>query len=105
MSNLQPFVGAIISGRQQIQGGTVTIDSVVFEPKHLNALLTSQCLPPSLQRESSVEVAGQQQVAALLEAALGDWVDFWFVPKRPSPSLFMLTMTNIRRSSPTRSPT
>jgi hypothetical protein len=84
LRNLQPFVATIIAGRKQIQGATVTIDSVVFEPKNLNALLASQSLPPSLQPESSVEVAGQQQVGALLEAALGDWVDFWFVPT-PKP--------------------
>ena len=84
LRNLQPFVATIISGREQIQGATVTIDSVVFEPKHLNALLASQSLPPSLQRESAVEVTGHQHVGALLEAALGDWVDFWFIPT-PKP--------------------
>ena len=84
LQNLQPFVATIISGREQIQGATVTIDSVVFEPKHMHALLASQSLPPSLQRESSINVVGQQQVGALLEAALGDWVDFWFVPT-PKP--------------------
>ena len=50
----------------------------------MHALLASQSLPPSLQRESSINVVGQQQVGALLEAALGDWVDFWFVPT-PKP--------------------
>ena len=57
---------------------------MVFEPKHVQSFLASQRLPPSLQRESSIEVVGQQQVGALLEAALGDWVDFWFVPT-PKP--------------------
>src|SRR5436305_13727763 len=54
LQNLQPFVATIISGREQIQGATVTIDSVVFEPKHLHALLASQRLPLSLQRQSYV---------------------------------------------------
>ena len=84
LRNLQTFVATIISGREQILAGTVTIDSVVFETKKLNALLVNQSLPPSLQRESSVEVTGQQQVGALLEAALGVWADFWFVPT-PKP--------------------
>ena len=82
LKSLKPFVTTILSGRQQIQGAAVTVDSVVFEPKNLNALLASQSLPPSLQ--SSVEVTGQLQVAALLEAALADWIDFWFVPT-PKP--------------------
>jgi hypothetical protein len=84
LQNLSPFVATIISGREQIQGATLTIDSVVFEPKKLHELLASQSLPPSLQAGSSVEVMGQQQAGALLEAALGDWVDFWFVPT-PKP--------------------
>jgi len=84
LQNLPPFVATIVSGREQIRSATVTIDSVVFEPKKLYELLASNSLPPSLQRESSVEVMGQQQVGALLEAALGDWVDFWFVPT-PKP--------------------
>ena len=84
LRNLQPFVAIIITGRVQIQGATVTIDSVVFEPRNLNALLANQSLPPTLQRESSVQVTGQQQAEVLLEAALGDSVDFWFVPT-PTP--------------------
>jgi len=32
LQNLQPFVATILCGREQIGGGTVTIDSVVFEP-------------------------------------------------------------------------
>jgi hypothetical protein len=84
LRNLQPFVATIISAREDIQGGRITIDSVVFEPKNLNTLLASQSFPPSLQSESSIEAAGHQEVAALLEAALGDWVDFWFIPT-PKP--------------------
>ena len=82
--DLQPFVATIVSGREHIQAGTVTIDSVVFEPENLNALLTSQSIPPSLQRESSIEAAGDQEVEALLRATLSDSVDFWFVPA-PKP--------------------
>ena len=84
LRNLELFVATITSARDQIQGGTVTIDSVVFEPENLNALLTSRSLPPSLQRESSIEVAGHQETGALLQAALSDSVDFWFIPT-PKP--------------------
>jgi hypothetical protein len=73
-----------ISAREQIQIGTITIDSVVFEPKNLNALLASQSLPPSLQRESSIGAAGCEDVGVLLRAALSDWIDFWFIPT-PKP--------------------
>jgi hypothetical protein len=87
LQNLQPFVATIISGREEIQAGTVRVDSVVFEPRNLNQLLTSRSLPPSLQRESSIEVVGHQEVGALLEAALSDWLDFWFIP---SPKPFVI---------------
>ena len=87
LRNLQPFVATIISAREEIQGGTVTIDSVVFEPKNLNALLASRSLPSSLRTESSIEAAGYQEAGALLQAALGDWVDFWFIP---TPKTFVI---------------
>jgi hypothetical protein len=78
--NLQPFVATVISGRKEIQNATITIDSVIAEPRNLNAVLANHALPPSLQRESAVEVAGNHEVGALLQAALRDSVDFWFVP-------------------------
>jgi hypothetical protein len=84
LQNLEPFVATITSGREQIQRATITIDSVVFEPKNLNAVLANYALPSSLQRESTLEVAGNQEVGTLLQAALGDWVDFWLVPT-PKP--------------------
>ncbi len=85
LQSLQPFVATIISARGQIKAGTITIDSVVFEPQNLNALLSRRSLPPSLQRESSIEVAGPQEVETLLRAALSD--DFWFIP---SPKPFVI---------------
>ena len=84
LRNLQPFVASVVSAREQVQAGVVTLDSVVFEPKNLNALLSSRSLPPSLQSETSIEAAGHEETAALLQAALGDSVDFWFVPT-PKP--------------------
>jgi hypothetical protein len=84
LRNLQPFVATIVSAREQIQAGTVTLHSIVFEPKNLNALLASRSLPPSLQSESSIEAAGNEETAALLQAALSDSVDFWFIPT-PKP--------------------
>jgi hypothetical protein len=84
LRNLQPFVAAIFSAREQMQAGTVTLDSIVFEPKNLNALLASRSLPPSLQSESSIVAAGHDETTALLQAALSDSVDFWFVPT-PKP--------------------
>jgi hypothetical protein len=84
LQNLEPFVATIISARERIQVGTLTIDSIVFDPKNLTALLTSKSLPPLLQTESSLGAEGHREVGVLLQAALSDWVDFWFVPA-PKP--------------------
>jgi hypothetical protein len=84
LGNLQPFVTTIVSARERTEAGTVTLDSIVFEPKNLNALLVAQSLPPSLHWESSIEASEHDESAALLRAALSDSVDFWFIP-RPKP--------------------
>ncbi len=84
LRNLGPFVQTIIWAREQVQAGTVTLDSIVFEPKNLNGLLAKCSLPPSLQREFSIAAAGHEETVALLQAALSDSVDFWFIPT-PKP--------------------
>ncbi len=85
--NLQPFVAAIVAAREPLQGGCVTLDDIVFEPKHLIALLASHSLPPLLARESAITAATAREVAELLKAALGDWVDFMLVP---TPKRFVI---------------
>jgi hypothetical protein len=84
LQNLRPFVVSIVSAPEPVQAGTVTLDSIVFEPRNLIAFLASCSLPPSLRIESSLEAAGHEETAALLYAALCDSVDFWFVPT-PKP--------------------
>jgi hypothetical protein len=79
LKNLQAFVTTIVSG-QEFQGGCLTIDQVVFEPKHLISLLGNYSIPPRYGRGTSITAHSQEEVAALLEAALGDWLDFIFTP-------------------------
>jgi hypothetical protein len=69
LKDLPHFVSTILSPFR-LEKARVTIDKVVFEPKHLLKLLASHSIP-----------------AALLEAALSDWVDFLFVP---APEQFVL---------------
>jgi hypothetical protein len=84
LKNLRLFVANIVSGHEPLQTGSVTIDQVVFEPKNLLALLARHSLPPEYGHEWCLTTAGQQGIGELLEAALGDWVDFIFVPT-PKP--------------------
>jgi hypothetical protein len=82
--NLQSFVATIASALDPLERGCVTIGQVVFEPENLIGLLAKHSLPTEFNRHWSLTAEGQQETEALLEAALGDWVDFIFVPT-PSP--------------------
>ena len=83
LKNLQAFVQTIVSGRG-FDGGCLTIDQVVFEPKHLIKLLSRYPITPHCGRGTSVRAHGHEEVASLLEAALSDWLDFIFIPE-PKP--------------------
>jgi hypothetical protein len=48
------------------------------------AMLAQHSLPVQCRHGWSVTVTSQHEIKALLEAALGDWVDFLFVPT-PEP--------------------
>ena len=84
LNNLPPFVSTIISACDSLKAGSLTIDEVVFEPKHLISLLHRYSLPPQYGRDWCIAVTGQQEVVELLEAGLSDWVNFTFVPQ-PKP--------------------
>src|SRR5262245_50394874 len=80
LKNLKPFVATISSSLESFSGGCMTIDQVVFEPKHLINLLTGHLLPPQYGHDWSITSDGKAEAEQLLEAALGDWVDFVFIP-------------------------
>jgi hypothetical protein len=84
LKNLRPFVSTIVSANKSIQAGCATIDEVVFEPKNLIALLRKHLLPIQYAREVTLTAAGPREVEELLEAILGDWVDFLFI-STPKP--------------------
>jgi hypothetical protein len=53
---------------------------VVFEPKDLRHLLATNSLSVEDYYHLTIQATGQREIAELLQAALGDWVDFVFVP-------------------------
>ena len=79
LENLHSFVTTIVSG-QEFQGGCLTIDQVVFEPKHLINLLGGHSISTRFAHGTSISAHSQAETAELLEAALGDWLDFIFTP-------------------------
>jgi hypothetical protein len=87
LKNLQNFVATIVSANPSLDAGCLTIEQVVFEPKHLIGLLTRYSFPPRYGHGLSLTAAGQQEVEDLLHAALSDWVDFIFLPE---PQVFAI---------------
>jgi hypothetical protein len=77
---LKPFVETIFSSQKETRNGTIIIDQVVFEPKHLKELLFNRPLPISLEHNWALTVTGRKEIESLLIAALSDWVDFLFIP-------------------------
>ena len=84
LKDLKPFVAAISSAMAPIGSASVTIDRVVFEPRHLIGFLSEHHLPPQYGHEWCITAESQPEAEGLLEAALGDWADFVFVPA-PKP--------------------
>jgi hypothetical protein len=86
LKKLEPFVASIVSTVAP-QTACVTVEQVVFEPKHMIDLLTRYSLPPRYGKGVSVTATGQREIKELLQAAFADWVDFLFVP---SPKPFVM---------------
>ena len=87
LDHLPRFVAALLAGEPPIIAASVTVQQVVFTPQHLEKLLASYRLPLEYGTEQSIAAEGAQESAALLAAALADWIDFYFVPE---PKRFIL---------------
>jgi len=84
LHDLDKFVSTIASAHGHILQASVTIDQVVFDPEHLNALISADASPIQLTRDFSITTDSPQEVELLLRGALSDWIDFFFVPT-PKP--------------------
>ena len=80
LKKLDVFVPAIFSHNQPIREASVTIDSYVFEPKNMLALMSRYMLSEQLARDTSLTAVGPDKVQELLRTAFSDWLDFAFVP-------------------------
>ena len=88
LKDLERFVTTIVSASQPLRGGCVTIDTGVFDPTHLIALLSACSLPTEVGRDTSVTAENQKEVEELLEAVLSDWIDFSFIPRPKSFGIY-----------------
>src|SRR6266496_176463 len=79
LRDLNRFVTTFLAPFSLDRGALIT-DEVVFEPKDLLHLLATNSLSVEDYYHLTIQATGQAEIAALLQAALGDWVDFDFVP-------------------------
>lgn len=87
LRSLDSFTAAIFGSLGDARSGTIIIDAIVMQPTHLQALLREHHLPDDLQHDAAIEAESAAELQPLLSAALGDWVDFLFIP---SPKPFVL---------------
>src|SRR5262245_10227459 len=76
LKRLSEFVGALMPADMAIRGASAIVETVVFEPKHLDSLLVTHGLPTRYGIDWTIVAAGREEAARLLEALLGDWLDF-----------------------------
>ena len=79
LKDLNRFVSTFLAPFS-LERGALSTDEVVFEPKDLLHLLATNSLSVEDYHHLTIQATGQRDIAELLQAALGDWVDFVFVP-------------------------
>jgi hypothetical protein len=84
LRQLPLFTSTVLAAHTHPEAGSVTLEQVVFTPKNLEALLRNNDLPLTYGRDTTITASGARESEGLLEAAWGDWLDFYFVPV-PSP--------------------
>ena len=87
LEDLDRFVAAMLSGIRGLTAGRVIVESIVFEPKHLQELMRRYDVPFEPAYDLTITGADPVETAVLLKAALADWVDFAFIP---TPKPFVL---------------
>jgi hypothetical protein len=79
LKDLKRFVSTFLAPFSLEKGALIT-DQVVFEPRNLLRLLETKSLSVDNYYDLKIQATGQLEIANLLQAALGDCVDFVFVP-------------------------
>lgn len=70
-----------------LQSGVLSTDEIVFEPTNLKRELADSSGQNYDWWHLNIRVDGLEDIARLLRASLGDWVDFLFLP---APELFAI---------------
>jgi hypothetical protein len=88
LKDLTAFVNAVLKPFS-IQSATVELQVIVFEPRELIAYCATQGIQTDEAglNDKMLSAKTKESTAELLEATLGDWIDFFFVPE---PSSFVI---------------
>lgn len=78
LKDLKRFVSTFLAS-YSFERGALSTDKVVFEPKTVLNLLAHHSVQVNNCYDFTIEAEGKRAIADLLQAALGDWVDFVFV--------------------------
>ncbi len=78
LPDLTRFVAAIAAAQQDLTGGSLVIEEIVFEPKQPPAFISSEAWR-SMTFDTTVSATSADSAQALLVAALSNWIDFYFI--------------------------
>jgi hypothetical protein len=87
LQDLNRFVSVIL-GRCEWEKATLSSDEVVFEPRDILELLARSSISVENYWDLNLDAEGLESIAELLEAALGDSVDFVFLPFPESIAIY-----------------
>ena len=87
LKELDRFVATLLKP-VSAESAVLSLDLVVFEPKHLIALLNRSSIQVDDSWHLNLRAESQELVTELLVAALADWTDFVFIPSPPSFAIY-----------------
>ena len=87
LDRLPAFTDILLPDDSAVRSGAVFVETVVFEPARLLKLLTVHGLGGVHVQGATITADGPSDCRALLTAALGDSIDFYFMPE---PKQFLL---------------
>ena len=86
LKDLPRFVATFLAPFS-LESGVLSTDEIVFEPKNLKGEFADSSGQTDDWWHLNIKAEGQHDIARLLRASLGDWVDFLFLPV---PELFAI---------------
>jgi hypothetical protein len=87
LKDLNRFVSTVLAPFL-VDCAVASTDEIVFTPEGMLEFLANASIHVEDQWRFTVAAEGQQTVAELLEALLGDWIDFLFIPTSQSLAIY-----------------